>query len=68
MAERENTMSEVKTPQSLLDALQRMATRELSPADLHGQRVSFAMSAVSNGGRITREQVEEIVSKNAGGR
>ena len=59
-------MSDVKTPQSLLDTLQRIATRELSPADLHGQRVSFAMGAVPESGTITRDQVEEIVSKQAG--
>ena len=59
-------MADVVTPQDLVDALQRIATLDLSAADLHGQRVSFAMSAVSNSGTMTREQVEVIVNKHTG--
>ena len=59
-------MTQIKTSPELLDAIRRAATSDLWPEDLHGQRVSFAMGAVSRNGNITREQVERIVGGQEG--
>lgn len=59
-------MTLIKTSPKLLERIQQAATSDLSPEDLHAQRVSFAMGAVSSKGTITRDQVERIVSKQQG--
>jgi hypothetical protein len=55
----------LKTDQSLLDALSRLASRPLSAEEIEQQRVSFIMGTVKSGG-VTRERVKEVIAEQMG--
>ena len=59
-------MTDLKTPQSLLDALREAGTRPVSAEELHAQRVSFIMGSVKAESGITREQVQRELAKQEG--
>jgi|HubBroStandDraft_1064217.scaffolds.fasta_scaffold215381_1 hypothetical protein len=58
-------MTELKTPPAFLKALRKSATRELTPKELHNQRVSFIMGSVKESSGITRAQVERVLAPQA---
>jgi len=59
-------MTELKTQQSLLDALKKAAQRPMNADELHRQRVSFIMGSLDVDSTITREDVEEILARHEG--
>ena len=59
-------MTDLKTSQSLLDALREASSRPVSPEELHAQRVSFIMGSVKADSGITREQVQQVLAKQEG--
>lgn len=59
-------MENLKTNPELLAALRKASTRELSPTDLHNQRVSFVMASLKEDSGVTRARVDEVVSKSDG--
>ncbi len=61
-------MTKLRTKPALLAALRKAATRELSAAELHSQRVSFVMGSMKAGSGITRAKVEEVLARQAGRR
>lgn len=59
-------MTDLKTPQYLLDALRDAGARPVGPEELHAQRVSFIMGSVKAESGITREQVQQVLAKQEG--
>ena len=46
--------------------LRQAAKQTLSPEEIRAQRVSFAMGTMGNSNKMTRRQVEELVTKQCG--
>jgi len=59
-------MTELKTSESLLDALRKASSRKITSEELHAQRVSFIMGSVKAESGITREQVQQVLAKQEG--
>jgi hypothetical protein len=59
-------MTDLKTSQTLLDALKEATGRPVSSEELHAQRVSFIMGSVKAKSGITREQVQQVLAKQEG--
>jgi hypothetical protein len=59
-------MTELKTSQSLLEALHKAASQRVSSEELHAQRVSFIMGSVKADSGITREQIQQVLAKQEG--
>lgn len=59
-------MTELKTSQSLLDALRKASSQKVSSDELHAQRVSFIMGTVKGASGITRQQVQQVLAKQEG--
>jgi len=59
-------VTELKTRESLLDALREAAKRPMSAEELHRQRVSFIMGSLSADSTISRDEVEDILAKHEG--
>jgi hypothetical protein len=62
----ERQMPDLKTSQSLLDALRKASSQNVSSKELHAQRVSFIMGSVKAASGITREQVQQVLAKQEG--
>jgi Ca2+-binding EF-hand superfamily protein len=56
----------LKTDHILLDRLEQAARHQMTREELHQQRVSFILSAMSDDSTVTRHQVEEILAKAEG--
>ena len=59
-------MTELKTAESLLDALREASSRKVTSEELHAQRVYFIMGSVKAESGITREQVQQVLAKQEG--
>lgn len=59
-------MVEVKTEESLLNALKRATEKTPSAEEIHNQRVSFIMGTVKEHSDVTRDKVEEILARQEG--
>lgn len=59
-------MTELKTDESLLNALRSAAKRVPSAEELEQQRVSFVMGSLGRKSTTTRAQVEEMLAKQEG--
>lgn len=57
---------DLKTDQVLLGRLEQAARHQMTKEELHQQRVSFILSAMSATSTVTRNQVEEILAKGDG--
>jgi hypothetical protein len=55
-------MTELKTEESTLQALQAAALRPLTSAELWQQRVSFVMGSLGANSSLTREKIEQILA------
>ncbi len=56
-------MTELKTKESTLRALEDAARRELSWEEIQKQRVSFVMGSLGAESSITREKVEKLLAE-----
>jgi hypothetical protein len=61
-------MTELKTKQSLLSALEKAASRPLTAEEVEKQRVSFIMGILRRDSTVTRSQVEEALAQLEGKR
>jgi hypothetical protein len=58
----------LKTPDSLLTALQKAASRPLSAEEIEEQRISFIMGSLSETSSVTRARVQEVLAQQEGKR
>ncbi len=56
-------MAEIRTPEDLLAALERSATRVLSPDERGRQEVSFIVGCINDDGNVTKADVEAALAK-----
>jgi hypothetical protein len=59
-------MTQLKTDQSLIDALERAAKTPISSEELERQRVSFIMGSLKLNSDMTRARVEQILAHQKG--
>lgn len=59
-------MTEIRTDQRLLDELRRAAGRSMTAAEVREQRISFVMSAITEGSEVTRSEVGKIIDEREG--
>lgn len=59
-------MLELKTRDSLLQALRQAAQHPLTADEVRQQRVSFIMSTLKEGSSVTRARVEQILDAQEG--
>ena len=55
-------MTELKTKESTLKALEKAARRSLSPDEIQQQRISFVMGSLDADSSITRDKVEQLLA------
>jgi hypothetical protein len=61
-------MPDLKTDESLLDALKRASTHSQTADEVERQRVSFIMGSLKTSSGVTRAQVQEILAQHEGKR
>lgn len=59
-------MTELRTRESLLKALEKAASRRLTPEEVEGQRVSFIMGSLKEESSVTRSRVREVLAEQQG--
>jgi hypothetical protein len=59
-------MTELKTKESLLEALRKSATRVPTAEELEKQRISFVMGSLGRKSTASRAQVQEMLDKQEG--
>ena len=59
-------MTNLKTDESLLEALRSAAQRRPSADEVQRQRVSFILSAVNQGEGVTKSRIQEVLSEQDG--
>ena len=59
-------MTNLKTKESTLLALEKAARIPLTPAEIREQRVSFIMGSIDTDSPMTRAEVQEILAKQEG--
>jgi hypothetical protein len=62
----ETNVGNLKTSESLLDALRDAAAKELTAAELRKQRISFIMGTLKDTSTVTREKVTEVLAAQEG--
>jgi Ca2+-binding EF-hand superfamily protein len=59
-------MTQLKTKESTLKALEKAAHRPLTSDEIQQQRVSFVMGSLDADNSITREKVEKLLAEQRG--
>ena len=59
-------MTELRTSEALLRALEKAATRTPSFTQMDKQRLSFVMGALPEDNKMTREQVQSVLERQEG--
>ncbi len=59
-------MTNLKTREKLLNALKDASKREITPEQLHNQRISFIMGSLDEDSRVTRAQVQQVLARQEG--
>jgi hypothetical protein len=59
-------MTELKTKESILEALEKAAGQRLTPEEIQKQRISFVMGSLDAKSPITREKVEKLLAEQRG--
>jgi hypothetical protein len=59
-------MTDLKTSDSLLDALKRAAAYKPTAEELERQRVSFILGSLREESTVTRERVQEVLAQQEG--
>jgi hypothetical protein len=59
-------MTELKTKESTLEALEKAAGQRLTPEEIQKQRISFIMGSLDAKSPITREKVEKLLAEQRG--
>jgi hypothetical protein len=59
-------MTELKTKESTLKALEKAAQRQLTPDEIQQQRISFVIGSLDAESSITREKVEKLLAEQQG--
>jgi hypothetical protein len=59
-------MSELKTDESLLQAVRLAAKRKLTREESHRQRVSYIIGVLGRKSGITREKIEQVLARQEG--
>lgn len=59
-------MTDLRTDEALLRALQKAASRTPSFEQLERQRLSFVMGALPDDNKMTREQVQSVIERQEG--
>lgn len=59
-------MTEVRTDPRLLEVLREAAGRSMTAAEVREQRISFVMSAMSEGSEVSRAEVGRIIDEREG--
>lgn len=60
------TLLALKTDSTLLEALQKSASRKLTPKEILEQRVSFVFGSMDHTSDVTREQVKQLILRQEG--
>jgi hypothetical protein len=63
---KDKQMTDLKTNESTLQAIQRAILNPLSPEDIRKQRVSFIMGSLNTDSHVTRAQVQNILAEQEG--
>ena len=61
-------MTELKTRDSVLKALEAARHHRPTPEELHRQRVSFIFGSLKDSSNVTRERIESILASKEGKR
>jgi len=61
-----NNISELHTNTELLEALQKAASRKLSPAEMLEQRVSFVFGSMDSQSNVTRQHIKQVIAEQEG--
>ncbi len=59
-------MIKLRTDDAIIDALRKVATKDLSARDVHEQRVSFVMASFKESNGVTRAKIEKILATQNG--
>ncbi len=59
-------MTELKTDESLLQALHVASSRAITPEEMKTQRVSFIMGSLKASSSVTRAKVQEVLANQEG--
>lgn len=59
-------MTQLKTKPSLLEALEKASTRDLTSEEIRQQSVSFIMGTLKDSSDITRAKIEAALDKQEG--
>jgi glutamine synthetase adenylyltransferase len=59
-------MTELRTDEKLLAAIQQSATLSLPPDQIERQRLSFVMGAMPMDSEMTREDIREVLKRQRG--
>lgn len=59
-------MTDLKTKESTLQALERAARNPLTQDEIRRQRVSFIMGSLNTDSHVTRAQVQELLAEQEG--
>lgn len=59
-------MPELKTEQSLLDALREASSHTPTAEELQRQRVSFIMGSLKTDSSVTRDRVQKVLAEQEG--
>lgn len=59
-------MTELRTSEALLRALEKFSPRYPQPSQLETQRLSFVMGALDDENEMTREEVQSVLEKQDG--
>lgn len=63
-----NAFAQLKTNQSLLDAIQNKASKKQTPDEIREQRVSFIYGSISfnKSADVTRSRIREVLTEQQG--
>ena len=59
-------MFELKTDPNLINAIERSAGQSMTPTQVREQRVSFVMSGLREGSKVSRDEVNLIIDQREG--
>jgi len=61
------SLVQLKTDREVLEAVQRAASRKMTPGEALEQRVSFVYGTMDSKSSVTRDQVRQLVIEQQGG-
>lgn len=62
----DNSATILRTDPNLLKALEKAASKKLTPSEIFEQRVSFVFGSIDSKSGITRERVKQVIRDQEG--